>query len=257
MDPAEALRTTGFAVFRGLYSQGFIERARDEIERSYVGFDRPALCRSGKTSLDSAHAVLSGSGLLIGQFLSRAPSLAGGYVHPAILATMIEVLGAPIRLETTAATISDEHRNPVLTWHNHIGGLDEDLERAVDYDTLDPERIRRLTLLVYLDELSDEGGPLLVLPRKLADPIACPFPDEDYTADWAGRLVVTGAPGTAVLLEERTWHASLARRTPGFRRFVGAMVAADWAPTAENTDPSAAGFAEHVSCSGVATAGWG
>lgn len=129
---------------------------------------------------------------------------------------------------------------------SHVGGLDEDLERAIDLETLDPGRIRRLTLLIYLDGLSEQTGQLFVLPRTLAEPIPCPVPEDEYRVDWPGVTVVNGPPGTAVLLEERTWHASLARKTPGYRRFVGAMLVAAWAPVADNVDPTVAAFADRL-----------
>jgi hypothetical protein len=242
----DALRNTGYVEFPALYSSAFVERAKRALERHYQELGRPPLRGSGKSSVSQPHAILSGSGLMIGQLLAHAPELIEGYIDPQILAVVGEALGEGMRVETTAAAISDEHRNPVLTWHNHVGGLDEDSERRIDLETLDPTRVRRVTMLVYLDGLSDETGPLLVHPRELADPIDCPFPGDDYRVDWQGSVVVTGPPGTAVLLEERTWHASLARKTPGHRRFVGAMLAAAWAPPADNVDPTVSAYADRM-----------
>lgn len=246
MDAARALRETGYAVFPSLYPESFLARGRQAIARVYEGLGSPSLHSRGKSQLDDSFAILSGSGLMIGQLLSRTPELIDGYLDPHMLEVLHECLGAGFRVETTAGTISDQHRNEVLSWHNHVGGLDEDLERAIDLETLDPDRIRRLTLLIYLDGLSEQTGQLFVLPRTLADPLPCPVPEDEYRVDWPGVTVVNGPPGTAVLLEERTWHASLARRTPGYRRFVGAMLVAAWAPVADNVDPTVAAFADRL-----------
>lgn len=236
MGPCESLRQSGYAIFPALYEEAFLCRAREAVMGLYDKAGRPHLTQEGKSDFAMIHGVRSGAGLVIGRLLGQAPSLMRDFFHPQIVDVFRETLGSDVRLEATGAGLADEHRNRVLTWHNHIGGVDEDLERAIDYETLDTERIRRLVLIIYLDGLSVERGPLVVHPRKLSDPLAAPSSDV-HLVEPEGNVVVSCPPGTAVLLEERTWHAALGPTYVGFRRFVGALVAADWAPTGVNLEP--------------------
>lgn len=238
MDPLEALRNTGYAVFPALYDEDFLARARAELMRVYEGMGRPQLVRSGKHPLPGHPAMVSSTGLTIGQFLAQVPSLAPDYLHPQVRELLFAAMGPDAKLETTAAMISDQSRKALHGWHNHLGGLDEDLMRPVDLDTLDPERIRRVTVLIYLDGLSESIGELIVAPRALGDPLPCPYAEQQYEDGLAGTLRISGPPGTTVVLEERTWHAALGSRQAGYRRFIGAMVVAGWAPPGDNVDPS-------------------
>lgn len=244
--PAEALHRTGYVVFPGLYDDAFSARGRDALARIYAELGSPPLSRRGKAELPQSRAILSGSGLMVGELLAHAPELIDGYLHPQILAVLEQSLGPDYRIETTAGMISDHHRIDVLGWHNHVGGLDEDLERAVDYATLSDTRIRRVTLLIYVDGLSKQLGELIVWPRTLGDSLDPPNSEDERDLDDSHAVTVVGPPGTAVLLEERTWHGSRARKTPGYRRFVGAMLMAAWAPAPVNVDATVAGFADRL-----------
>lgn len=237
MDPSESLRQFGYAAFPALYAREFTERARTEIIRLYQKAGSPYLSQEGKSDFDAVFGVRSGSGLMIGRMLYQAPHLSDAYFHPQILSVFRETLGERARLDATGGCIADENRNPVLAWHNHIGGVDDHMKRPIDFETLDPDRVRRLVMLVYLDGLTEERGPLLIHPRKLADPpLECPSHDE-HVLDREGNIVVTCPPGTAILLEERTWHAAFAPTLVGYRCFLGAMVTASWAPPSENSEP--------------------
>lgn len=237
VDPSESLRQRGYAVFPGLYSRAFAERARNEILRLYDKAGRPRLTQEGKSTFDEVHGLRSGSGLMIGRMLHQAPELVDGYFHPELLRVFGENLGDNVRLDATGGCISDENRNPVLAWHNHVGGVDDHMNRPIDVETLDPTRIRRLVMLIYLDGLTEERGPLMIHPRKLDDDFrTCPSYDE-HVLDRMGNDVITCEPGTSVLLEERTWHCAFGPSFVGFRCFLGAVVTAAWAVPSENSDP--------------------
>jgi hypothetical protein len=95
-------------------------------------------------------------------------------------------------------------------------------------------------LLVYLDELAPGAGQLLIYPRRQSDPIAQPFADE--RAPWDGQVSLACPAGTAVLLDERTWHAATVRSLPGLRMFVGGQFIRSPALRASRADPALPGF---------------
>ncbi|KIG13123.1 hypothetical protein DB30_00501 [Enhygromyxa salina] len=244
-DPAAyeaALRHVGYAVLPGVYSEAYLRQATAELDRLYSELGRPPMSCSGRRQ--HPHPTVNGFttpvGVTLAKLLAHAPTLTSGFLHPKVLDAVRHVLGDDLRIETTGATISDDTR-PIHAWHRHIGGPDEDMPEAERPGRVDPDRIGRLSLLIYLHELGPETGSLLVYPRKLSDPLECPFPN-DLHQQWPGQVALSGPPGTAVLVEERTWHASLPRTGPGTRRFLGAWLGAGWLPACINFDDSVPAF---------------
>jgi hypothetical protein len=84
----------------------------------------------------------------------------------------------------------------------------------------------------------------MIYPRRQSDPIAQPF--EDERGEWDGGVLLSCPAGTAVLMDERTWHAATTRTLAGLRMFVGGQFVS--APTlrASRADPALPGFHEEL-----------
>ena len=80
-------------------------------------------------------------------------------------------------------------------------------------------------MILYLDEMKEGAGRLLVHPERNEDGSApC---SEALDIPWPGQVVVEGPPGTAVLVDQTTWHAALARTLDeNLRVFFGLWFAA-------------------------------
>lgn len=180
---------------------------------------------------------MSASGLAVGRLLDFAPELAPRMLHPDVRAVLREALGPQVEAEVIAGCMSDHHRS-MHPWHTHIGGPDEDIVDPTVECT--PDVIKRMSLLVYLDELEPGAGQLLIYPRRQSDPIDQPF--EDERGDWDGRVVLSCPAGTAVVIEERTWHAATTRSFAGYRMFVGGQFVSDSALRASRADAALPGF---------------
>lgn len=240
LDPAairEALHTRGFAVLPPQHDPTYIDAAREALDELHRDYGRPPLATSSGRLCHDDVTSASPAGLMFSRVFSRKPEIARGYLTPALIDVLAGVLDGPPRYETCAGMISDPDR-PLLTWHCHIGGLDEDLVDQSDPAGLPADRVRRLTILLYLDAIAPDDGALWVAPRALGDPLGIPSPGREREP-WPGQTEVGGPVGTIVLLEERTWHAANPRKTPGLRRLVGMLLVSADCPPTSNRDPTA------------------
>jgi hypothetical protein len=226
----------GYTVLSGIYSSDDIDVFRRTLESIYDGLGRPLLTRVEKGDLGRG-CVMSASGLAIARLLDHAPELAPRMLHPDVRAVLREALGPEVEAELIAGCVSDHHRS-MHPWHTHIGGPDEDI---VDPTVAcNPLTLQRVSLLVYLDELGPGTGQLLIYPRRQSDPIMQPF--EDERGEWEGRVMLSCPAGTAVVIEERTWHAATTRTFAGYRMFVGGQFVGTPALRASRADLALSAF---------------
>jgi hypothetical protein len=141
-------------------------------------------------------------------------------------------------LELTGAVVSDAGR-PFFSWHNHIGGIDVEAFRA---SGVFPrfERSERLIAVVYLDEIDEDMGPLVALPRRIDEPTE---PQRDLRAPrWDGEVLLTFPRGSTLVFEQCTWHAVRTQRRDAQRMFVGTYFASRRAPPTQSVDRSLVGL---------------
>ncbi|MEM7156845.1 MAG: phytanoyl-CoA dioxygenase family protein [Myxococcota bacterium] len=230
------LREQGYTILPGVYSAEYVQRFRAELERIYEEVGRPHLVFDGDKQL-APGITLRLSGLTIRKVLHYAPSLAEGYIHPDVAEVLLAALGDEMRMEMTSCMMSDAARE-MHHWHMHIGGLDE--ASPPPKEIVEREAIGRLTLLVYLNDIHPGAGQLLIYPRRLTDPTECPF--RGLSEPWEGQVALNCPAGTAVLTDERTWHASTPREEPGFRMFFGGQFASGEMPKTRAFDESLPAF---------------
>lgn len=234
------LTTQGYTVLAGIYSSEDIGVFRTTLDAIYDELGRPSLTAVDKPNLGRG-CVMSASGLAIGRLLDHAPELAPRMLHPDVRAVLRGALGPQVEAEVIGGCISDRRRS-MHPWHTHIGGPDEDIvDPAV---ACSPLAIQRVSLLVYLDELRPGSGQLMIYPRRQSDPVTQPF--EDERGQWGGQIVLSCPAGTAVVIEERTWHAATTRTFPGLRMFVGGQFVSSPALRASRADPALAGLQEEL-----------
>ncbi len=217
----------GYAVFEGAYSDEDLAVFREGLTGLHAAFGSPA-CYS-RAPIPVADAVqIAGTGLVVAKLLERRPDFTRRLLKAPLIEALQAVLGADMRIELTAAVIADSTR-PTFPWHTHIGGQDDSHYKATGVWPRF-ERPRRVGTLLYLDELSDENGPLLLYPRAITDETAPPH-DTALTA-WEGERVLRVPRGTVVAMDECTWHTARPKITPGLRMIVACnYVSADAPPS--------------------------
>ncbi|AKF03211.1 phytanoyl-CoA dioxygenase family protein [Sandaracinus amylolyticus] len=228
---AEAIRERGYALIPGLLSAAEIACARSSLERLVHAVAPEQLYAPSSVTVArpeiAASFVLTPTGLTITGLQHVAPEIAPLLLRDRLLSPLRALLGDDLRLEALGAAVSDRMR-PFFGWHTHIDGEEEWTRMRAKRWPAKPT-VERVIVVVYLDDLDDDGGPLLVLPRRVGDPTT---PSHDTLArDWPGQVVLRPTAGTAVLLEQCTWHAAHSLRRAGHRMFVGGYFATRESPT--------------------------
>lgn len=139
--------------------------------------------------------------------------------HPVFLETLFRftpclsvaraVLGPQVQIHATVLRVAyPELENQDVEWHFH--------QRVVP----DPEpawfhRPVVVDNLIYLDDLTDDSGPLVVLPGTHR--INQDLPSGDFS-DKPGQVVVTCPAGSCVTSHSSLWHKALAPTPAGGKR---------------------------------------
>lgn len=230
---ARELFEKGYTVFECAYSEEEVAFLREHLVRQWDAVGRPELYANPPYS-PAPNVTFGPAGLLFLNLPTQYPELAPRLYKRHIIDTMRTLLGNDMRLEVAVGTLSDRTR-PFFDWHVHIGAVDEAYyNHNRPFPTF--ERSERVTHLLYLDGLSKENGPLLVLPRTITDPTTPPF--DTKLTEWPGQVEITCPPGSVVLLEQCTWHAAHRKESAGLRAFVGSYFGASYAPPTPWTDKS-------------------
>jgi hypothetical protein len=220
-----------------LWQQGYALWPRDPLEAGVAVLRkavlalaeaaRPPVLYASPNVVLGPHALVTSIGLVLLNLLQERPDLAPLLLPPALVRAITQQLGPGAKVEVCGAVVSDQTR-PFFPWHTHIDGVDEG-ERARSGHWPAVDKRRRILTLLYLDDVEEDGGPLLVLPRHLGDPTGPVAPLRQ--TQWPGQLVLLPKAGTLVALDECTWHAVLPIQRQGQRVFVAVyFVAADTVP---------------------------
>jgi hypothetical protein len=217
----------GYTLFEDAYDPDDVSFFRRAIVELYEGVGRPR-CYSKEVVVLAPAVHVAQTGLIVAKLVERRPEFAPRLLRPLIVDSIRGVLGVDMYLELTASVIADDTR-VFFAWHTHIGGQDD---RAFRASGVWPEvpRARRIGALLYLDDLTDENGPLLIYPRATGTPTRPPHDLEKE--HWEGEVVARVRRGTVVAMDECTWHAARQKTSPGLRILLGCNFVAADAPQA-------------------------
>jgi hypothetical protein len=223
----------GYTVFERAYPEEEVDYFRNHLTRVYEQMGRPKLI-ANPPIYPLPDVQIGPAGVVFLKLTTHYPDMAERLYKRHIIDTIRALLGDDMYLELPAAALSDSSR-PFFDWHIHIDGIDDE---SLDYKRVyrSFERSERVTVLLYLDDLTEENGRLLVYPRKLTDPTAPPH--DVHLESWPGQVEIACPRGSMVVLEQCTWHAARPKRTPGVRGFVASYFAARGAKVSPLADPS-------------------
>jgi hypothetical protein len=234
---ARAVREQGFTVVERSHSPQTVAKFRAGLEELYErqGSPTPYSLKGEQLGPD---VQLAPTGFVITRLLALFPEFADELFNPDVIEVLRRVLGRDMHLELTGAVICDATR-PFFSWHNHIGGIDVEDYRA---RTSWPRFIesQRVIAVLYLDDVGEDGGELRAYPRAIRDPTEAPY--DEMTPDWEGQAKLHFPAGSTVIFEQCTWHAAMAKTSPGLRMFMGAYLTSARAPKTEAVDDSLVGF---------------
>ncbi len=234
----DQIRERGFATFENAFSPADVAFFRAEIAKAYAALGSPKTF--ARPPLEPAAGVeISVVGLVFHRLGLHVPSIAPRVLSPAIVGVARGVLGDDMHLEYTCAVVNADDR-PFFPWHAHVGGVDNVVYRK---NAIFPrfEQSERLTMLLYLDDLTDETGTLLVHPRRIEDPTTPPF--DPKLESWDGQVELRCRSGTVVVMDQCVWHAARAKHSPGLRVYLACYFTSSRAPKTSWTDDSLAPWA--------------
>jgi hypothetical protein len=218
---ARELLERGYTVFERIYSADEVDFIRDRLTLAYDRLGRPRLS-ANPPSYPAPDVEIGPPGLVLFRLASQFPELASRLYKAPVIDAIRAVLGDDMHLEQAAGVLSDSTR-PFFDWHVHTGGADGEYYGHKRVYTRF-QRSERVTTLLYLDDITEQAGELLVYPRKLTDPTEPPL--RETLESWPGQVEIRCPRGSMVVLEQCTWHAARRKESPGIRAFVGSYFAA-------------------------------
>jgi ectoine hydroxylase-related dioxygenase (phytanoyl-CoA dioxygenase family) len=219
------LQERGYTVFESIYDPEWVAQVRAEIEGIHAELGSPRCYTPGNQELRPG-VNLCAAGMAVRSLLSLRPRFAADLIKPEVAAAMRGALGQDMVLEVAGCVVAD-HSRPFFGWHMHVGGVDDGEYRKHDsWPTV--SKMQRVMTLTYLQDLTDDNGPILILPRRIGDPTAPP--QDPDAGSWDGQVELRVRAGSLVAVDECTWHAVRPKRSPGLRIFVGVSYAARDAP---------------------------
>jgi ectoine hydroxylase-related dioxygenase (phytanoyl-CoA dioxygenase family) len=220
------LQARGYTVFESIYDPEWVAQIRAEIEGIHAELGHPRCFAPDNQEL-SPGVNLCAAGMAVRRLLQMRPRWAASILQPEVVAAMRGALGHDMVLEIAGCVVSDDSR-PFFGWHMHVGGVDDGEYRKREQWPTVTNQVQRVMTLTYLQDLNEDNGPMLILPRKLGDPAA---PPHDLDAEsWDGQVELRVPAGSLVAVDECTWHAVRPKRGPGLRIFLGLAYAARDAP---------------------------
>ncbi len=199
LDPPREVKVEATAEqMRQLVEEGYMVRER------LVSGELLETLRAAADELAEAAGNRGGSGSFGGLFIRNLIDLHSAF-HALLkfsptLSVARAVLGPQVQIHATVLRVAyPEVGNQQVEWHFH--------QRVVP-DPLPPFFFRPVVLdnLIYLDDITPESGPLVVLPRThLRDD---DLPSGDHS-DKPGQVTLTVPAGSCVTSHSSLWHKAL------------------------------------------------
>lgn len=235
---AVELQQRGFTVYEDAFSPEDVALLRSRLIASYDALGAPATWANPPLG-PAPDVEISKVGLVFHKLGKHCPDVAVRVLEPRIVEDARALLGADMHVEYMAAVVVRGERE-FFPWHAHVGGVDNlEYRKRAFFPTFTASE--RVTGLLYLDDLDDDTGTLLVMPRRIEEDTRPPH--DPALEDWAGRIELRCRRGTVVLLEQCTWHAARPKRSPGLRVFIAFYLTARRAPRTSWVDDSLRPFA--------------
>jgi ectoine hydroxylase-related dioxygenase (phytanoyl-CoA dioxygenase family) len=148
-------------------------------------------------------------GLFVRNVLDRHPTFLKMLRFEPTLSVARAVLGPQVQVHASVLRISyPEMQNQRVQWHFH--------QRVVP-DPVPPFFFRPVVLdnLIYLDDITLESGPLVVMPRTHTRDEDLPQGDH---SDKPGQVLVTVPAGSCVTSHSSLWHKAMATQPGSHKR---------------------------------------
>jgi ectoine hydroxylase-related dioxygenase (phytanoyl-CoA dioxygenase family) len=191
-DPVANLRDKGFAVLRGLLSQGEVAELRSEIERI---FQEP-MTEDDKLYGEHWRMLLFERSELCQRMIE----------HPGLLSVVEPILGKDCHVIANAGWMTPAGYDGG-GWHTD-SGPHVPRDEGIDWDERIPYPIFAIGVMLYLTDVPLESGPTAVVPGSHKS--GRPVPQvEEPTYKGEGPVALESSAGDAALFSSDAWHRGL------------------------------------------------
>lgn len=196
---------------------GLLERGFCIVEESLDAEARRVAAEVLDGLITDGQARDVGNGYVIHPLVTRDARIHDLFLDPTVLGIMAALFQDEPLLKHSGSRVTDRYHTARLGWHIHPAAREE--QQIQPGDPRRGVRPRRVLCNWYVEGLSPESGPLLVLPRQYDDLLAPPL--EDRGVAWPSEVAVSCPPGSAVIFSIDVWHAALPGTGGGRRRLFG------------------------------------
>ncbi|HJL16292.1 MAG TPA: hypothetical protein RMH99_11585 [Sandaracinaceae bacterium LLY-WYZ-13_1] len=208
----------GFTSLPGLLPPARVDSIRAAMRARWARHGSPpAYARDDVRLADDAE--ITPVGFTVTGLLDTIPEAAELLLEPALRSLFGALLGEGFELELVSGILTD-HTRPFFFWHSHVGGIDGADYRRRPLPRF--ERCERIACTFYLTPLDEAHGAMLLSPRAIADPTEAPH--EARREPWPDAVRLHLPAGSAVVLDQATWHAVTPMAREGVRVFIGSFV---------------------------------
>jgi ectoine hydroxylase-related dioxygenase (phytanoyl-CoA dioxygenase family) len=198
-DEIQHLVQQGYLVRERLFQGEALERLRgalDEVE---------AQERAGQNVSSRGFG-----GLFIRHLMDKHPVFMGMLKFQPTLSVARAVLGPLVQIRGLSARISYPNEpNQEVQWHIHQKVVPDPQPPFFVYP-------HAIDCLIYLDNLTDDNGPLCFLPGSHRD-MKMDMPMHDFH-DLAGQVLIKVPAGSCVIIHSNLWHRALPTKPEGTKR---------------------------------------
>ena len=216
------------AQIRQLEDDGYLVQERfitgDALERLRDAVDEVA-ARAGGAASTIATGTFSGQ--FVRNLLDSHPAFLEMLKYAPTLSVARAVLGPQVQVHAFVARVSyPDASNQGVSWHFHQRVIPEPLPAFFSRPAV-------LDNLIYLDDVTEDSGPLLVVPGSH-------ILDEEIgagdNADKPGQVMLTVPAGSCVTIHASLWHRALPTRPgSGVRRLIILAYSPTWMKQSDRT----------------------
>jgi ectoine hydroxylase-related dioxygenase (phytanoyl-CoA dioxygenase family) len=193
-----------------LVEQGYLIRERlfqgEQLERLRAALDEVEAQERKEKNVSNRGF----GGLFLRHLMDKHPVFLEMLKFQPTLSIARAVLGPLVQIRGLSARISyPDEPNQEVQWHIH---------QNVVPDPTPPFFVHphAIDCLIYLDDLTDDNGPLCFLPGSHSD-LKMDLPMHDFQ-DLPGQVLVKVPAGSCVIIHSNLWHRALPTRSTGGKR---------------------------------------
>jgi ectoine hydroxylase-related dioxygenase (phytanoyl-CoA dioxygenase family) len=199
-DELKRMAEVGYMIRERMFSGESLQTLRDALDRLELKERENGVGEGGTKNF---------GGFFMRYLMDKEPEFMALMKFQPIMSVARAMLGHQVQVSLTARISAPGPENQETMWHQHLRYIPKPLPPWF----LRPHCI---DVLIYLDDVTDENGPLCIIPGSHEN--IQEEPPIDYFDDLPGQLKLYPPAGTAVILHCNLWHRAMPMTPAGEKR---------------------------------------